>query len=116
MDQFATGLVGTPPLRRAGKSVQRGIMFPAVPAPVPSPSHGAQCLRARNGYGGGLRRVPAGFNNIVGWKPTRGAREQPRGRSRVQDARLRLRFALTVDDADTIGNIIGEFDSKTLQP
>ncbi|MBN9085869.1 MAG: allophanate hydrolase [Reyranella sp.] len=74
LDQFATGLVGV----RSPYGVPRN---PFNPAYVPGGSSSGSAVAVSSGLvsfslgtdTAGSGRVPAGFNNIVGWKPTPGS-------------------------------------------
>jgi allophanate hydrolase len=73
LDQFATGLVGT----RAPNGTPRNVFSPAH---IPGGSSSGSAVAAAAGLvdfalgtdTAGSGRVPAAFNNIVGYKPTRG--------------------------------------------
>lgn len=113
MDQFATGLVGV----RSPYGVPEN---PFNADYVPGGSSSGSAVAVARGTvpfalgtdTAGSGRVPAGFNNIVGWKPTRGLVSSRGVVPACRTLDCVSVFALTVDDADTIGNIIGEFDSK----
>jgi allophanate hydrolase len=113
MDQFATGLVGVrTPYPVPLNSFDRGI--------VPGGSSSGSAVAVARGLvpfalgtdTAGSGRVPAGLNNIVGLKPTKGA-VSARG---VVPACRTLDcvsiFALTVEDAATIYQIVSWFDPE----
>lgn len=108
MDQFAVGLTGvhTPygipknPFHKdyvagtgSAVAVSRGI----VPFSIDTDTEGTGC-------------VPAGFNNIVGWKPTRGHVSTRGIVPTCRSLDCVSVFAMTVQDVRTIGNLIGVFD------
>lgn len=113
LDQFATGLVGT---RSPYGAVPNSFNSDFVSG---GSSSGSATLVARGivpfSLGtdtAGSGRVPAGFNNIVGLKPTK-------GRFSIQGVVPACKsldcvsiFSLTVDDAETIATIIEGFDSS----
>lgn len=115
LDQFATGLVGTRspygvvPNTFDGRYISGGS------------SSGSASVVARGlvpfSLGtdtAGSGRVPAGFNNIVGLKPTKG-RISARG---VVPACRSLDcvsvFALTLSDADAVANLMSGFDPEDI--
>ncbi|MFP4155004.1 MAG: allophanate hydrolase [Halothiobacillaceae bacterium] len=103
LDQFATGLVGT-------RSPYGVVPNPFDPRRICGGSSSGSAVAVARGWvpfslgtdTAGSGRVPAGFNNIVGLKPTRGALST-RG---VVPACASLDcvsvFALTVEDADAV--------------
>ena len=111
MDQFATGLVGVrSPYGIPGNPFHKDY--------IPGGSSSGSAVAVARGLvpfslgtdTAGSGRVPAGFNNIVGWKPTRG---YVSGRGVVPACRTLdciSVFAMTVQDASTVGNLIGIFD------
>lgn len=74
LDQFATGLVGV----RSPHGAPRNPFHPAV---IPGGSSSGSAVAVASGLAAfslgtdtaGSGRIPAGFNGLVGWKPTRGA-------------------------------------------
>jgi allophanate hydrolase len=112
LDQFATGLVGT-------RSPHGAVANTFDPRYISGgSSSGSASLVARGIVAfslgtdtAGSGRVPAGFNNIVGLKPTKGwlstAGVVPA--CRTQDC-VSV-FALTVNDAQAIATIAGGFDA-----
>lgn len=112
MDQFATGLVGT----RSPYGTPRN---PFDPAMLPGGSSSGSAVAVAAGLvsfalgtdTAGSGRVPAGFNNLVGLKPTRGwlstAGVVPACRSLDCVSVL----ALTVADAVAVADAAGAYDS-----
>ncbi|MFP1811527.1 allophanate hydrolase [Lonsdalea quercina] len=112
LDQYATGLVGT-------RSPFGAVHNPFNPDYVSGgSSSGSASVVARGLVGfalgtdtAGSGRVPAGFNNIVGLKPTKGWLS---ARGVVPACRLNDTvsvFALTVEDAFTVATIAGGYDA-----
>jgi len=111
LDQFATGLVGT-------RSPYGAVPNSFNPAYVSGGSSSGSAVAVARGLvpfslgtdTAGSGRVPAGFNNIVGLKPTRG-RFSTRG---VVPACRSLDcvsvFALNVNDAETVARQLEGFD------
>lgn len=113
LDQFATGLVGT-------RSPQGAVANAFNPAYVSGGSSSGSASVVARGLAAfslgtdtaGSGRVPAGFNNIVGLKPTKG-RLSTAGvvpACRTQDC-VSV-FALTVDDAELVADIAAGFDER----
>lgn len=113
LDQFATGLVGT-------RSPYGAVVNTFNPDYVSGgSSSGSASVVARGlvpfAFGtdtAGSGRVPAGFNNIVGLKPTKGWLS---AKGVVPACRLNDTlsvFALTVDDAFYIASLAGGIDSE----
>jgi allophanate hydrolase len=100
LDQFATGLVGV----RSPYGVPRN---PVAPAYVPGGSSSGSAVAVSAGLvafalgtdTAGSGRVPAGFNNIVGLKPTRGLISAAGVVPACRTLDCVSVFALTVDDA-----------------
>lgn len=111
LDQFATGLVGT----RSPYGVAKNA-FNADYVPGGSSSGSAvavaegMCVFSLGTDTAGSGRVPAAFNNLVGWKPTRGL-VSARG---VVPACRTLDcvsiFAATCADASAVSEVVGQFD------
>lgn len=111
LDQFATGLVGT-------RSPYGAVPNSFNPTYVSGGSSSGSATTVANGFvpfslgtdTAGSGRVPAGFNNIVGLKPTKG-RFSTRG---VVPACRSLDcvsvFSLTVDDAELVASLLEGFD------
>ncbi|MBS0562731.1 MAG: allophanate hydrolase, partial [Proteobacteria bacterium] len=113
LDQFATGLVGT----RSPYGTPRN---PFDPAMIPGGSSSGSAVAVAAGLvtfalgtdTAGSGRVPAGFTNIVGLKPTRGL-ISPRGvvpACRPFDC-VSV-FALTVADASAVLDVAAGFDAE----
>ncbi|PCD00014.1 allophanate hydrolase [Halopseudomonas pelagia] len=112
LDQFATGLVGT-------RSPYGAVPNSFDPEYISGGSSSGSSVSVARGLvpfslgtdTAGSGRVPAGFNNLVGLKPTRG-RFSTRG---VVPACRSLDcvsiFALNIDDAETVANVMESFDA-----
>lgn len=111
LDQFATGLVGT-------RSPYGPVPNSFNPAYVSGGSSSGSAVAVARGLvpfslgtdTAGSGRVPAGFNNLVGLKPTR-------GRFSIQGVVPACRsldcvsvFTLTVDDAEWVAGVLEGFD------
>jgi allophanate hydrolase len=103
LDQFATGLVGI----RTGYTVPQN---PFIPEYIPGGSSSGAALSVATGLvsfaigtdTGGSGRVPAGFNNIVGLKPTRGTLSTAHMVDACKTLDCVSIFALTAGDAWTV--------------
>ncbi|MEL0167915.1 MAG: allophanate hydrolase [Pseudomonadaceae bacterium] len=111
LDQFATGLVGT---RSPYGAVSNSFNPDYVSG---GSSSGSASVVARGlvpfALGtdtAGSGRVPAGFNNIVGLKPTRGWLSNTGLVPACKTLDCISVFALTVSDAETVANVAGGFD------
>jgi allophanate hydrolase len=113
LDQFATGLVGT----RSPYGVPSNVFDKDY---ISGGSSSGSAVAVASGVvsfalgtdTAGSGRVPAGFNNIVGLKPTKGL-ISTRGvvpACRTQD--VVSIFALTVHDASVISDVAAHFDAK----
>jgi allophanate hydrolase len=113
MDQFATGLVGV----RSPYGVSRN-PFDADYIPGGSSSGSAvavssgQVAFALGTDTAGSGRVPAGFNNIVGLKPTRGHISTAGLFPACRSIDCISIFALTVTDAMAVLDVAGGFDLR----
>ncbi len=111
LDQFATGLVGT-------RSPYGAVPNSFNPDYVSGGSSSGSAVAVARGLvpfslgtdTAGSGRVPAGFNNVVGLKPTK-------GRFSIQGVVPACKsldcvsvFALSVDDADTVASVLEGFD------
>jgi len=112
LDQFATGLVGT---RSPYGAVPDSFNSDYVSG---GSSSGSATLVARGivpfSLGtdtAGSGRVPAGFNNIVGLKPTKGRFSISGVVPACKSLDCVSIFSLTVDDAETIASLIESFDA-----
>ncbi|OLN87278.1 Urea amidolyase [Colletotrichum chlorophyti] len=113
LDQFATGLVGTrSPYGPVGNSFD--------PTKVSGGSSSGSAVTVARGVvpfslgtdTAGSGRVPAGLNNIIGLKPTRGALSTTRVLPACRSLDCVSIFALTVDDAETVLSAAEGFDSE----
>ncbi|HGK4672823.1 TPA: allophanate hydrolase [Kluyvera georgiana] len=113
LDQFATGLVGT-------RSPFGAVVNSFNPDYVSGGSSSGSASVVARGLvpfalgtdTAGSGRVPAGFNNIVGLKPTKGWLS---AKGVVPACRLNDTlsvFALTVDDAFTVATLAGGYDAE----
>ncbi len=113
LDQFATGLVGT----RSPYGVPRCVFNPEYISGGSSSGSAVAVAAGLVSFAlgtdtAGSGRVPAAFNNIVGWKPTRGLLST-RGlvpACRTLDCVTVL--SLTCDDALQIGQILQGYDAE----
>ncbi len=113
MDQFGIGLVGMRTPYGAARPSSMTITFPAAPAPV-------RQFRSRQGSPASRSpttlpvpgRVPAGFNNIVGIKPTPGIVSNAcvSGGGCVKTIETVSVFALTVEDGMAVMRVITGYD------
>ncbi len=111
LDQFATGLVGV----RSPYGVPRN---PFDPAYVPGGSSSGSAVAVSSGLvsfslgtdTAGSGRVPAGFNNIVGWKPTPGYVSTIGVVPACKSLDCVSLFALSCADAVAVADRIGEHD------
>ncbi len=111
LDQFATGLVGV----RSPFGVPRNPFDPAMP---PGGSSSGSAVAVASGLvsfalgtdTAGSGRVPAGFNNLVGLKPTRGWLSTTGVVPACWSLDCVSVFALTVPDALAVAQIAGGFD------
>lgn len=111
LDQFATGLVGT---RSPYGAVPNAFNADYVSG---GSSSGSATTVARGlvpfSLGtdtAGSGRVPAGFNNIVGLKPTKGRFSTSGVVPACRSLDCVSVFALTVDDAETVASVMEGFD------
>ena len=112
LDQFATGLVGV----RSPYGVPRN---PFDPAMVPGGSSSGSAVAVAAGLvsfalgtdTAGSGRVPAGFNNLVGLKPTRGWLSTTGVVPACRSLDCVSVFALTVPDALAVAEVAGGFDA-----
>lgn len=113
LDQFATGLNGT----RSPYGVPSSAFDPAYISGGSSSGSAVAVAKGLVSFAlgtdtAGSGRVPAAFNNLVGWKPTKGV-ISTRGvvpACRAQDA-VSI-FALTVADAAAIADVAGIYDPQ----
>lgn len=111
LDQFATGLVGV----RSPYGIPRNV-FDAAYLPGGSSSGSATALAAGlcafslGTDTAGSGRVPAAFQNLIGWKPTRGLVSNRGMVPACRSLDCVSVFANTPEDAAIISEIIGVFD------
>ncbi|KAI0108706.1 amidase signature domain-containing protein [Nemania sp. FL0031] len=107
MDQFATGLAGT-------RSPHGPVPNPFDPERVSGGSSSGSAVVVAKGVvpfslgtdTAGSCRVPAGLNNIVGLKPTRGAISTTGVVPACRTLDCVSIFALTIDDAETVLRVV----------
>lgn len=113
LDQFATGLVGT-------RSPYGAVPNAFNPDYVSGGSSSGSATTVAHGYvpfslgtdTAGSGRVPAGFNNIVGLKPTKGRFSTTGLVPACRSLDCISVFALTIDDAELIAQISEGFDQR----
>jgi len=113
LDQFATGLVGI----RTGYTVPHNAFSKAH---IPGGSSSGSALSVATGLvsfsigtdTGGSGRVPAGFNNIVGLKPTKGRLSTVHTVEACKTLDCLSVFALTAEDTQTVFDIAQSFDPR----
>ncbi|MCI1679871.1 MAG: allophanate hydrolase [Ewingella americana] len=112
LDQFATGLVGT----RSPRGAVRNTFNPDYVSGGSSSGSASVLARGLVAFSlgtdtAGSGRVPAGFNNIVGLKPTKGwlSNKGVVPACRLNDA-VSV-FALTVEDAQAVAHAAGGYDA-----
>ncbi|MFA5677249.1 MAG: allophanate hydrolase [Pseudomonas sp.] len=111
LDQFATGLVGT-------RSPYGAVPNSFNPTHVSGGSSSGSAVAVARGLvpfslgtdTAGSGRVPAGFNNIVGLKPTRGRFSTQGVLPACRSLDCVSVFALSVDDAETVAGVLEGFD------
>ncbi|WP_020209124.1 allophanate hydrolase [Gilvimarinus chinensis] len=111
LDQFATGLVGT-------RSPYGAVPNSFNPDYVSGGSSSGSAVTVARGLvpfsigtdTAGSGRVPAGFNNIVGLKPTKGRFSINGVVPACKSLDCTSVFALTVKDAETVAEIVEGFD------
>ncbi|XP_044717055.1 amidase domain-containing protein [Hirsutella rhossiliensis] len=113
MDQFATGLVGT----RSPHGAVPNAFDPARVSGGSSSGSGVVVARGVVPFSlgtdtAGSGRVPAGLNNIIGLKPTRGALSARGVLPACRTLDCVSIFALTVEDAQTVLSVAEGYDGK----
>lgn len=111
LDQFATGLVGT-------RSPYGAVPNSFNPDYVSGGSSSGSAVAVASGLfpfslgtdTAGSGRVPAGFNNIVGLKPTKGRFSTLGLVPACRSLDCVSVFALTVEDAETVASVMESFD------
>jgi len=111
LDQFATGLVGT----RSPHGAVANTFDPAYVSGGSSSGSASVVARGIAAFSlgtdtAGSGRVPAGFNNIVGLKPTKGWLSTVGVVPACRTLDCVSIFALTVDDADKVAQVAGAYD------
>lgn len=112
LDQFATGLVGT-------RSPFGAVPNSFNPAYISGGSSSGSAVAVARGLvpfslgtdTAGSGRVPAGFNNIVGLKPTRGRFSAHGVLPACRTLDCVSVFALTVEDAEEVAAVLEGFDA-----
>ena len=112
LDQFATGLVGT----RSPYGICRNAFDPAY---ISGGSSSGSAVAVALGLASfalgtdtaGSGRVPAAFNNLVGYKPTLGSLSMRGVVPACRSLDAMSIFALTADDAAHIANVAVKFDA-----
>jgi allophanate hydrolase len=112
MDQFATGLVGT----RTPYGIARNLFDPNL---IPGGSSTGSAIAVAAGFAplslgtdtAGSGRVPAGYSNIVGLKPSRGLISTAGVLPACRTLDCVSVFAFTVDDAVTMLNVVAGPDA-----
>lgn len=113
LDQFATGLVGV----RTGYRVPHNAFSPDY---VPGGSSSGAALSVAAGLvsfamgtdTGGSGRVPAGYNNVVGLKPTKGLLSTRHMVAACRTLDCLSVFALTAMDAEQVFQVAQGFDQE----
>lgn len=113
LDQFATGLVGT----RSPYGVCPNAFDPAWISGGSSSGSASVVARGLVPFAlgtdtAGSGRVPAGFNNLVGLKPTKGRLSTSGLVPACRSLDCVSVFALTVDDADAVTRVAAGFDAE----
>lgn len=112
LDQFATGLVGTrSPYGTVPNSFQPDYISGGSSSGSASVVARGLVPFALGTDTAGSGRVPAGFNNIVGLKPTRGWLSTQGLVPACRTLDCVSVFALTIDDAELVAQLIGGFDA-----
>lgn len=113
LDQFATGLVGT----RSPHGAVANTFNPDYVSGGSSSGSASVVARGIAAFSlgtdtAGSGRVPAGFNNIVGLKPTRGWLSTAGVVPACRSLDCVSIFALTVADAELVAEVAGGFDER----
>jgi len=111
LDQFATGLVGT----RSPYGVCRNAFDPAY---ISGGSSSGSAVAVALGLASfalgtdtaGSGRVPAAFNNLIGYKPTLGSLSMRGVVPACRSLDAMSIFALTADDASRVAAVVAKFD------
>ncbi|MFO1451585.1 MAG: allophanate hydrolase [Opitutaceae bacterium] len=111
LDQFATGLVGVRSPYGAPSCVFDARYISGGSSSGSSVAVAAGLVTFALGTDtAGSGRIPAGFNNLVGWKPTRGLLSTRGVVPACRSLDCVSVFSLTCDDARAIGRLVSEFD------
>lgn len=115
LDQFATGLVGT----RSPYGAVANTFDSAYISGGSSSGSASVVARGLVPFAlgtdtAGSGRVPAGFNNLVGWKPTRGAFSTTGVLPACRSLDCVSIFALTVADAQLLAAQMSAFDATDI--
>jgi len=106
LDQFATGLVGVrSPYRGSAQSIRSGVRARRVELGIGGRGRGGLVSFALGTDTAGSGRVPAGFNNIVGLKPTPGLMSTDGVVPACRSLDCVSVFALSCADADAVLDI-----------
>lgn len=113
LDQFATGLVGT-------RSPYGAVPNSFNPDYISGGSSSGSSVVVARGLvpfslgtdTAGSGRVPAGFNNLVGLKPTRGRFSTSGVVPACRSLDCVSIFALNIDDAETVASVMARFDAN----
>lgn len=113
LDQFATGLVGT----RSPHGVARNAVAPGyLPGGSSSGSASAVaaglCVFSLGTDTAGSGRVPAAFQELIGWKPTRGLLSARGVVPACRSLDTVSVFARTAADAAAVAAVVSRFDSR----
>lgn len=111
LDQFATGLVGV----RSPYGIPQNAFDPEY---IPGGSSSGSAVAVALGMASfslgtdtaGSGRVPASFNNLVGWKPTRGLLSNTGLVPACRTLDCISVFALSVADASAVADVVSVFD------
>jgi len=113
LDQFATGLVGT----RSPYGIVENVFNPKYVSGGSSSGSASVVARGFVPFSlgtdtAGSGRVPAGFNNIVGLKPTKGRFSNFGLFPACKSIDCISIFALTVEDAEYVANLLEKYDAR----
>ncbi|MFH1499838.1 MAG: amidase family protein, partial [Verrucomicrobiota bacterium] len=112
LDQFATGLVGTRSPHGAPSCVFDDAYISGGSSSGSAVAVAAGLVSFALGTDtAGSGRVPAGFNNLVGWKPTRGLLSNTGLVPACRSLDCISVFTLTCADAQTVGGVVSRFDA-----
>jgi allophanate hydrolase len=113
LDQFATGLVGTRSFAGVPRNALNKQWIPGGSSSGSASSVAAQLVAFSLGTDtAGSGRVPAAFQELVGYKPTRGLVSTRGVVPACRTLDCVTVFAHTVDEASTVGAIMAGFDPE----